>query len=335
VLLVLDANVIVSNPMLRGVFWDTAAEAIAGGRLRVFIPRIALKEAIAVYGRTREATAVSIRKEKRKTSEAVSKLLEVAASEALAEASRYKKLIRARCQEIGIDISSALPKPHHAELARRAIKRIRPFGDSGSGYRDALHWWSALDLAEFTWEEQDIIFVSSDVSAYGLRRDGELHLHPDLERDLEARGIDHSFEWVTSVADVDVPGVFLDEGEHDEEGPGDLGFLVLSHVLNGEPLPLDSRTTGIEDVDAIRLVNAYDPRVLSRRVRVYYSSFELHVDFEVGMTFDVVTQALLEDAQTPDLVEQAETVSVILSGFAETSGSRNDFTIVIEKVEPD
>lgn len=120
-----------------------------------------------------------------------------------------------------------------------------------------------------------------------------------------------------------------------EEGPGDLGFLVLSHVLNGEPLPLDSRTTGIEDVDAIRLVNAYDPRVLSRRVRVYYSSFELHVDFEVGMTFDVVTQALLEDAQTPDLVEQAETVSLILSGFTETSGSRNDFSIVIEKVEPD
>jgi len=75
--------------------------------------------------------------------------------------------------------------------------------------------------------------------------------------------------------------------------------------------------------------------VLSRRVRVYDSSFELHVDFEVGMTFDVVTQALLEDAPTPDLVEQAETVSVILSGFAETSGSRNDFSIVIEKVEPD
>ncbi|WP_141381296.1 hypothetical protein [Microbacterium lacticum] len=56
-LVILDANVIVSDPLLRGSIWPQLADAISGGRVEVLVPRLALEEAIAAYQRLRGAKA--------------------------------------------------------------------------------------------------------------------------------------------------------------------------------------------------------------------------------------------------------------------------------------
>ena len=76
------------------------------------------------------------------------------------------------------------PSTSHAELTRRASRRIKPFSESGSGYRDALIWESALKLA--TDGIKPLAFISND-NAFCDTNSGKLH--SDLVNDLRSRGL--------------------------------------------------------------------------------------------------------------------------------------------------
>ena len=91
VLVILDANVIVSDPMLRGSIWPQLTDAIPGGRVEVLLPRIALEEAIAAYRRLRQAKAVEIQAVGRRASRGVQKHLDRAVAAALSEAKRHRR----------------------------------------------------------------------------------------------------------------------------------------------------------------------------------------------------------------------------------------------------
>ncbi|WP_176491566.1 PIN domain-containing protein [Curtobacterium sp. 'Ferrero'] len=337
-ILILDANVLVSNPMLRGAFWDNAAEAINGARLKIIVPRLAVDEAVAVYKRTRAATAVSIRKERRRASEAVRTHLDAAADEALAEGERYEQTLHQRFAAVGVTVDLAVPIVEHRELARRAINRIRPFSESGTGYRDALHWWFVLDTAEQWWEEDDVIFVSSDLAAFALKSDGKAALHPQLLDDILDRNIDPvGLDWVPDLTKVSIPGVFLSDEDAAGYGysePDDLEYRLMDHLLAGDPPSLSPADVGLDDVDAVRLVDAGDPKLLYQHTRVYYGTFNLHINFEVRMNFDVVTQTLVDDSRTPELVESSETTAVVLTGTAELSHYGTDLEFSIDDISP-
>jgi hypothetical protein len=337
-ILILDANALVSNPNLLGKFWVSAAEAIEGKRLRIVVPKIAFDEAVATYRRTREATAVSIRKEKRHASDSVRKLLEAAASAALDEGEAYAGYLEERLRGIGAVINQDIPMPSHEELARRAIQRVRPFSDSGSGYRDSLHWWFVLGVLREHWEDDDVVFVSSDVSAFGIKDNGQYTLHPDLQTDVEGLDVDQGFEWALKLADVSIPGVFLTEQEVADwgyTGPDDLEYLLLADILNDDPLRLSADEVGLHGADSVRLNDASDPKLINGRLRVYYVNRDYHVDFEVALQLEVVTQSLVEDAKSAELVESNETVSVILTGYAEISNRTGDVEFFVDTVRPD
>ncbi|MDQ7877429.1 PIN domain-containing protein [Microbacterium sp. QXD-8] len=153
-LVILDANVIVSDPMLRGSIWPQLTDAISGGRVEVLLPRLALEEAIAAYRRLREAKAVEIQAAGRRASRGVQKHLDRAVAAALREAKRYPKRVRDALSEVGVTVLDA-PQVSHYEVARRAIDRKRPFDDAGSGYRDALHWMSVLEIVDRRYEDND------------------------------------------------------------------------------------------------------------------------------------------------------------------------------------
>lgn len=337
-ILILDANALVSNPNLLGKFWTSAADAIDGKRLQVIVPKIAFDEAVATYRRTREATAVSIRKEKRHASDAVRTLLEAAAVAALSEGDVYERFLTDRLAAVGAKVDRNIPTPDHEELARRAIQRVRPFSDSGSGYRDALHWWFVLGVLEENSEEDDVAFVSSDVSAFGIKENGTYALHPDLQADLDEIDGGDVFEWAHKLADVSIPGVFLTDQEVDDWGyamPDDLEYLLLADILNDDPLRLSADEVGLHGADSVRLNDASDPKLLSERLRVYYVTRDYHVDFEVALQLEVVTQSLVEDAKSAELVESNETVSVILTGYAEISNRTGDVEFFVDTVRPD
>lgn len=337
-ILILDANALVANPNLLGKFWVSAAEAIEGKRLRIIVPKIAFDEAVATYLRTRQATAVSIRKEKRHASDSVRTLLEAAAVAALAEGEVYEACLTERLAAVGAEIDRSIPEPKHEELARRAIQRVRPFSDSGSGYRDALHWWFVLGVLKDHWEDDDVVFVSSDVTAFGIKDNGQYRLHPDLQTDLEQLDVEQGFEWALKLADISIPGVFLTDQEVADWGytaPDDLEYLLLADILNDDPLRLSADEVGLHGADSVRLNDASDPQLISERLRVYYVNRDYHVDFEVALQLEVVTQSLVEDAKSAELVESNETVSVILTGYAEISNRTGDVEFFVDTVRPD
>ena len=75
------------------------------------------------------------------------------------------------------------PDISHEELVRRAAARIRPFNESGSGYRDALIWETVLNLAESV--DSQVALITSDNDF--RNRSGELH--SDLVNELASRGL--------------------------------------------------------------------------------------------------------------------------------------------------
>ena len=75
------------------------------------------------------------------------------------------------------------PDISHEELVKRAAMRVRPFNESGAGYRDALIWEVVLNLAESV--DSQVALISSD-NDFRNRR-GELH--SDLVDELASRGL--------------------------------------------------------------------------------------------------------------------------------------------------
>ncbi|MBF4615486.1 PIN domain-containing protein [Curtobacterium sp. VKM Ac-1376] len=71
----------------------------------------------------------------------------------------YRRYVEERLDEhLGFAV---LPIPHadHADLVRRAVGRIPPFDDKGSGYRDSLVWANVLELAG---AGADVVLVTAD-----------------------------------------------------------------------------------------------------------------------------------------------------------------------------
>ena len=89
------------------------------------------------------------------------------------------------------------PSVSHEELTKRAMQRIRPFNESGSGYRDALIWESVLRLAL---ETSDTVVLLSNDNAFYDAKTGKIH--DELAEELVGRGLpDDKVIIVRSLAD--------------------------------------------------------------------------------------------------------------------------------------
>jgi len=78
------------------------------------------------------------------------------------------------------------PKVEHQELVRRDLDSVKPFAASGKGYRDALIWFSIVELLQVG--DDEIIFLTSNSNDWWESSKG-CRLHRDLQRDLVDRGI--------------------------------------------------------------------------------------------------------------------------------------------------
>lgn len=91
------------------------------------------------------------------------------------------------------------PAVSHADLVIRALSARKPFVPGGRGYRDALIWYTVLELASGCGGE-DVAFVSANSHDW-CKTKAELELHSDLVSDLEAKGIEvASFKFFDSLA---------------------------------------------------------------------------------------------------------------------------------------
>jgi hypothetical protein len=322
---VIDANVIVSDPLLKSATWEAIEDAQNAGRLRIMTPRLAVDEAIAAYARKRQTTSLEIKKISRRASRAVQAILLTAMEQASSEADRYPKLLKGALKQRGVELLRT-PQVDHQTVAKRAIARSRPFDDNGDGYRDTLHWYSFLSVVDDLYDGHDLVFVSNDGRAYGGpdEEDGEAGLHPDLKRDLESFDARYPWiRWFRDLSDVPVPGQFMDEVDARALALIDKSE-VAAHVLDQlrmERLDLDPSLLGLDgDIADVMILSLEDAVLREFSVQQYYENADFRITFTAQVDAELATQTVVHGA-TGDFIEEGRLETPLLvSGALETPG---------------
>ena len=204
-ILFVDANAIVANPLLRGRQWDSIGDAAATGAVTLLVPELAITEAVARYRRTEGVRQRALRKEVRHWPRPARDHLLNAIEAAATFSEDYERLLRERLDELHAE-EAGYPDVDHAEIAERAVGRVAPFDEEGNGYRDTLHWFTFLQaLQEREAHDPFAFLLSSDKGAFGPRR------HAELISEAQTENSEWTVSFLPRVMDFVVPGQFFDE----------------------------------------------------------------------------------------------------------------------------
>jgi PIN domain len=320
VFLFVDANAIVSNPLLRGRDWDTVADAAVSEVLDVYVSELAIQEAVARYGafaRTRER---ELRKQISKWPPTARALLDEAAAASTAFALDYDRALRERLTQIGAFIKP-YPRVSHESVALRAIRRGAPFDAEGNGYRDALHWHSFLELLEEVEPEDPIaVLLSNDKKAFGP-------LHQDeLRREAEEVNSEWEVKFLAHISDFIVPGQFFDDEESLEQFQiNHLERAIRESILaGGWPVDFSSTLARRANFDSAEVLSVQDLRLDELTVRMERRSRDLWLTFTAsancGIQFETV-EIVDEEAGDYTVVQDAQVWTLKFEGSAYSEGS--------------
>lgn len=95
----------------------------------------------------------------------------------------YKDALRAWFGEVGQVLAD--PTVSHSELVDRVLARRRPFSAGERGYRDALIWYSTLEVAQ----TGPVILLTANTKDFATQVEGHHQLANDLVVDLKSRGL--------------------------------------------------------------------------------------------------------------------------------------------------
>lgn len=96
----------------------------------------------------------------------------------------YRSSVSSWFAELGSVLAD--PSVAHSELVDRILAKRRPFNDSERGFRDALVWYSTLELAD----RDRTALLTGNTKDFASKSGDELVLADDLVDDLRARGHD-------------------------------------------------------------------------------------------------------------------------------------------------
>lgn len=159
-LVIIDANIIMKDALLRDRKWEIARNAIDAGRLRLVLPETARLEAIGGYRRDHEEKIREVKRIIRKSTSRAKAAAEALLQVYAEEVDIYESILNDRLREIGFDMPKP-PERSHLELTERAVNRLPPFDESGGGYRDSLLWLTAIEQVEEP-PFENLILVSDD-----------------------------------------------------------------------------------------------------------------------------------------------------------------------------
>jgi hypothetical protein len=194
------------------------------------------------------------------------------------------------------------PTVEHKDLIIRALAPNKPFVSGGRGYRDALIWFSLLELALGCAEDISFISDNSDDWCHGRK---DLRLHSDYVRDMKGKGIE-----ISRIRLFSSLGQFSQECSianlpESTKGPEKLKDVIPNYqqLLTDRkrwvtPLVERSLTTFLaeisrfngflEDVELVAMVGPTEivslpPRILERDARVlqFSAEYKLAVEFSI------------------------------------------------------
>lgn len=307
-LLILDANAVVTNPELQGGAWRGIKDAITDGTLTVIAPRIVAAEITAKVQTNRRD--VRLRGDTRRAPTAVQEAVQKAADEIELWASRYDA-------EVWLGADGVLirdtPMISHDDVSQRAIDRRPPFDQNGGGYRDALHWYTVLDIIR-EHPDETIVFVSNDDGYQSSKGSGQLH--PTLLAEANEILTTGSIQLYRNINELDPPQKYASEGNRTTPDPDHLEQLVAALFPDGtlhapeiwmafnveEPVDADVSDPGTPELifsyvrDLVDGGRSYRTRIrLTARVVLDWINWPDEVDASAYDELDITAEYTVDD----------------------------------------
>ncbi|WP_181429278.1 PIN domain-containing protein [Curtobacterium sp. MCSS17_008] len=336
-LLILDANAVVSNPELQGGAWHGIKAAIADKTLTVIAPRIVAAEITAKVRANRRK--VQLRGDARRAPAAVTQALQNAAAEVERWAARYDAEIWLAAD--GILIRDT-PTISHDEVSQRAIDRHPPFDENGGGYRDALHWYTVLDIIR-EHPAEAVVFVSND-DGYQTSK-GSHELHPKLLEEANEILTTGSIQLYRNINEFDPPQKYAGEEDRTTPDSDHLEALVAALFPDGtlhapeiwmafdveEPVDADVSDPGTPELvfshvrDLVGGGRSYRTRIrLTARVVLDWINWPDEVDASAYEELDITAEYTVDDDGFH--VDEDRTHLARAPWFTPTESTRSDPT---------
>ena len=179
-----DANIIIAEGYGDSEQFRTLLSGLDRLQYTLYVPKSVFEEVVAKLERDFDEDTREIRRRIRNLSWRLDRGLSspIDGLDKEHEVALFRRRMEARFSTSNRRILE-YPDISHEELVKRAATRIRPFNESGAGYRDALIWEVVLNLAESV--DSQVALISGD-NDFRSRR-GELH--SDLVDELASRGL--------------------------------------------------------------------------------------------------------------------------------------------------
>ncbi|WP_310414274.1 PIN domain-containing protein [Chamaesiphon sp. OTE_8_metabat_110] len=189
--IVLDTNIIVADPWLRGNTFKILLENFERVGHSLFTPIIVIDEATNIYRKNLSDTLEKYKNNIDLISKSIRQNLDDSQIDIDIEKLTQEYNIYLH-QELKCNRQSSryifYPDVSHHQVVERALKRRKPFSEKGRGYQDALIWYGILSTIEtYDIENEPIAFISQNTSDFA-GCDNQLHI--DLVRDLIERSLE-------------------------------------------------------------------------------------------------------------------------------------------------
>lgn len=302
--LYIEANAIVSNPLLKGPQWNAVGDAVVTDVMDLFVSELTIDEAVSRYRASATAREKALDKTVRQWPAPTRQLLIDAIAASRTFAADYETLLRERLDMLG---ATVLPYPDvaHKYLASRALSRQAPFDSNGNGYRDTLHWLAFVELLE-SMEPDDAYayLLSDDKGAFGLT--AQRH----LKAEVEELGVEWEVTFLSKITDFTVPGQFTDEeGSLEPSQEAQLEQSITDAITyGGTPEDFTPHLASRAGFDEARISQIHSLTISVDSVRVERRTRDLWVTFSC----EAICDTDLETMEVRD--EEAGDYSVVRDG---------------------
>jgi hypothetical protein len=264
---IVDSTALVADFKFRSVPMSGLIERVRAGKLRLVVPEIVVREAVARYGRfVEEASA-----EAGKLVGRLGRLgldIPVPSLDRVVERNRYEAWLRGQLNDLG----AVVPEPEetpHLDVVDRALAGRAPFsGDGKRGYRDALIWETVLAVARRAF----VVLLSANSSDFAESNDEVSLVAPALRADLFRIGEADDRVLVCRSPAAVVQHLFVRDEQllaslQARGGVDPAGLVVmLDPVLPIEPhrdlgLPAEAQLIGVTDFEAVERDEYAEPAV--------------------------------------------------------------------------
>ncbi|WAC50544.1 PIN domain-containing protein [Frigoribacterium sp. SL97] len=318
--ILIDANALVSHARLKDAIWERMRTAISRGTLRVVVPRIAVVEAQARVRASSAALAETVRRSAVQASPEAKAHIQQGVDLIRSDAETYE--LGPQLEALGVKL---LPteRVSHDELADRAVGRVRPFDSSGGGYRDTLHWFSFMEQLS-AGPAHSYVLVSNDNIFYaGTKGPEMLEAHADLIEEARGRlGVNAdasvNVTFARNLGEVTVPGQYVGDPFEPE-----LDEHFASQVANierglGGALYTPPKAFGLHDWDVTEPGSVSDAELVSAVGRKLDGTTDVEVQFDVRVRvgYDLTRYGTVEGEPFPEVERDFEERVVRLTGKA-------------------